>query len=393
MDEAVDTTDQLITILSTCALSDRVIADVPQMLSEAAQDQDPGNMYLRVFYILLAFGQNELALQMQKKALKHRCVYRIANPSVARIRLLAIMGPGDLRDNTPLDFLIERSDIRLELLFVSTEINVPAAIPDHDVAFIALNESTKNWPILDKVAAMLEKWPRPYINDPQNIVNCARHTASRLLQNIPGLYVPETRRIHRGEVGECVFPAIIRPVDTHGGKNLKRVNSWEELGRFFEEEGADAEAFYISEFVDYRSDDGCYRKMRIVLIDRKPYICHFAISPDWIVHYAKADMESSAEKKAEEALFMENFDVDFAVRHQGALSAIADRLELDYVVIDCSELRNGELLFFEADVAGWVHAKDAIDTFPYKPRIMQKAFDAFRAMLLNKSGIASADFS
>jgi glutathione synthase/RimK-type ligase-like ATP-grasp enzyme len=333
---------------------------------------------------------------MQKKALKHRCIYRISSPPVTRIRLLAIMGPGDMRDNTPLDFLIERSDIRLELLFVSTEIDIPAAIPDHDVAFITLNESSKNKPILDKIEGMLDQWSCPYINDPQNIVNCARHTASRLLQNIPGLYVPETRRIHRGETGECTFPAIIRPVDTHAGKNLKRINNWDELGRFFDEEGADAEEFYISEFVDYRSDDGFYRKMRIVLIDRKPYICHFAISPDWIVHYVKANMESGEEKRAEEALFMENFDVDFAVRHQGALSAIADRLNLDYVVIDCSESRNGELLFFEADVAGWVHAKDPIDTFPYKPRIMQKAFDAFRAMLVNKSGIAtdlSSNFS
>src|ERR1700693_2005920 len=91
-DEAVDE-DGLMTILSTCALSDRAIADVPQMLSEAVQDQDLGNMYMRVFYILSSFGKNELALQMQKKALKHRCIYRITSPPVARIRLLAIMGP------------------------------------------------------------------------------------------------------------------------------------------------------------------------------------------------------------------------------------------------------------------------------------------------------------
>jgi glutathione synthase/RimK-type ligase-like ATP-grasp enzyme len=384
--EQVFDDDSLITILSTCGLGNRAISDVPVLIAEAAQDRDPGNMFMRMFYILSAFGQDDVALQMQSKALAHRRIYRIANPPSVGIRLLAIMGPGDMRDNTPLDYLIERSDIRLDLLFVSAEAAIPAAIPGHDVAFIALSEAQKNKPILHKIAAALEQWPRPYINHPLHIFNCARDTASRLLQDVPGLYTPVTYRVRRDKAAEHAFPLTIRPLDKHRGEGLERINSRDELDRYLEQQ-VDMEEFYISEFVDYRSDDGCYRKSRIVLIDRKPYICHFAISGDWIVHYANAHMESSEAKRAEEAWFMTNFDTDFAARHRDALSAIADRLNLDYVVIDCGETRNGELLFFEADVVGWVHATDAVDIFPYKPLVMQKAFDAFRAMLMKKSGI------
>jgi hypothetical protein len=77
-------------------------------------------------------------------------------------------------------------------------------------------------------------------------------------------------------------------------------------------------------------------------------------------------------------------DIDFALRHHTTLQAIAARLGLDYVVLDCSETRDGRWLVFEADSRGWIHATDPVDIFPYKPAAMQKAFDAFRSMLLQR---------
>ena len=82
-----------------------------------------------------------------------------------------------------------------------------------------------------------------------------------------------------------------------------------------------------------------------------------------------------------EAAMMESFDRDFAVRHCVAFHGIAERLELDYVILDCGEMPDGRLVLFEADIGGWIHATDPVDTFPYKGPVMQKAFDAFRTML------------
>jgi hypothetical protein len=96
-----------------------------------------------------------------------------------------------------------------------------------------------------------------------------------------------------------------------------------------------------------------------------------------------AGMTESAEKRAEEARFMETFDDDFAVRHAVAFRAIHERLGLDYVGIDCAQTQDGKLLIFEADSDMIVHAMDPVDLFPYKGPQMQKLFGAFREMLGN----------
>ncbi|HMK67167.1 MAG TPA: hypothetical protein VK433_01370, partial [Stellaceae bacterium] len=127
--------------------------------------------------------------------------------------------------------------------------------------------------------------------------------------------------------------------------------------------------------------DGLFRKYRIVLIEGRPYASHGAISSHWMIHYLNAGMRESAEKRAEEARWMAEFDHDFALRHGDALRALAERVGLDYFAIDCGETPDGRLLIFEVDVAMIVHAMDPPDLFPYKQPAMQKLFAAFRAML------------
>jgi hypothetical protein len=138
--------------------------------------------------------------------------------------------------------------------------------------------------------------------------------------------------------------------------------------------------------VDYQSADGLYRKLRIVLIDGAPFICHLAISSHWMVHYLSAGVAESAEKRLEEQRMMESFDQDFAWRFQMQLREIARALQLDYVTIDCAEGPDGALLVFEADSRGIIHAADPVHIYPYKPAVMQKAFDAFAALLRQRAG-------
>ncbi|HEY8908460.1 MAG TPA: hypothetical protein VIM63_20780 [Rhodoferax sp.] len=220
------------------------------------------------------------------------------------------------------------------------------------------------------------------LNAPRFIRRCARETVYELLHDIPGLLVPATRRLDREQVRQAAMPFTIRPVDTQGGNGLVKIDRAAELEVFFDQ--YPETDYHVADFVDYRSDDGHYRKFRIVLIDGHPYLCHLAVSEHWMVHYRSAGMELDADKRAEEAHAMASFDTDFALRHQQALQTIASRLGLDYVVLDGSETRDGRLLLFEADSRGWIHATDPVDLFPYKPAIMQKAFDGFRTMLLKR---------
>jgi hypothetical protein len=94
-------------------------------------------------------------------------------------------------------------------------------------------------------------------------------------------------------------------------------------------------------------------------------------------------MAESADKRAEEARFMAEFDTAFARRHAVALQAIHQHMQLDYLVIDCAETREGKLLLFEVDNSAVVHTMDPVDLYPYKRPQMRKVFEAFRAMLVH----------
>ena len=82
---------------------------------------------------------------------------------------------------------------------------------------------------------------------------------------------------------------------------------------------------------------------------------------------------------------MRGFDEMFAVRHRHALTAMAERVGLDYFTVDCAANKKGELLICEADNPAVVHNMDSPDVFPYKSRQMNKIFDAFAAMLLRRA--------
>jgi glutathione synthase/RimK-type ligase-like ATP-grasp enzyme len=251
--------------------------------------------------------------------------------------------------------------------------------------------------LLQYVANLIQDWPRPLLNVPDRIVNVSRDGACALLASAPGIVMPSTVRIDRqtleqigrgqqaltGILEDGDFPIIVRPVDSHAGQGLDKLDTPAAIDAYLQAQPMNM--FYVSRFVDYRGPDGLFRKSRIVLIHGRPYVCHMAISAHWMIHYLNAGMTESAEKRAEEARFMVSFDDEFASRHAAAFHAIHERMGLDYLGIDCGETSTGELLIFEVDSNMIVHAMDTAEVFPYKQPQMQKVFAAFRTMLIDAS--------
>lgn len=366
------------------------------LLARAQAHPDDAHACLDFSTVLQLKGQRELALAVQAQAIELQQWYSLpaqAPQSGPGFKLLVVMGPGDLMSNTPIEFLVEQSDVAMDLLYLTADSDFPEEVPEHDVLLVAVAESDANQPLLARLAAFLLEWPRPVVNLPQHIAHTSRDGLCARLQDVPGVAMPRTARLDRAQlqalasgelqVGSLLpgddFPLIVRPLGSHAGHDLERMASAADLQAYLQK--VDAERFYIARFVDYRNEDGQFRKYRIALIDGQPYICHFAVSSHWMIHYLNAGMDESALKREEEARIMAHFDDEFACRHAQAFAAIDARMGMPYLGIDCAETREGELLVFEADNAMIVHAMDAEEMYPYKRPAMRKVFAAFRAML------------
>ncbi|MGZ5006651.1 MAG: ATP-grasp domain-containing protein [Methylobacter sp.] len=381
--------------LMRLAYSGSDLGPLGSQLIERAETETGGHALMDLSTVLQLRGNRDLALSMQAQAIQSQQIY--SPPTAAgpiTIRLLAIMGPGDLMANTPVEFLLENSDVALDIVYVTQDLPLPAELPDHDVLFVAVAQSDQNMPLLAQIDAATASWPRPVLNRPDRIALMSRNEACALLKSAPGIEMPTTVRIARRILEQIAgqqlpltdiladgkFPLIIRPVDSHAGKDLDKIEDLDTLASYLQTMPNDE--FYIARFIDYRGPDGLFRKYRIVLIDGKPFVCHVGISGHWMVHYLNAGMAESAEKRAEEERFMIDFDSTFARQHAEAFTAINERVGLDYLGIDCGETADGKLLIFEIDSCMIVHAIDPVDIFPYKQPQMKKVFGAFRRMLL-----------
>jgi len=332
------------------------------------------------------YGNRGDALDLQRRALERQRIYRrpSAAPAQDVLRLLAFMAPGDFMANTPLEFLLEGSNVCLDMLYLVPGAPVPEAIPDHDLAFVAVGESDENQVLLGALEPVVHLWPHPVLNAPGRIAHLSREGTWELLRSAAGIAIPRTLRLDRQSLarlgGDTVeFPIIARPIGSHAGQGLTRIDTPAGIAAYLQQQ-PEVE-FYVARFIDYRSADGMFRKYRIALIEGRPFACHMGVSEHWMIHYLNAGMRESGPKRAEEARFMVEFDQDFAKRHARAFDALAEHVGLEYFGIDCGETPEGELLIFEADVAMIVHAMDPPDLFPYKQPQMRKVFDAFRVML------------
>lgn len=376
----------------------------PRLEARVAKNPADANAMLDIAtlgFLTMNDANRPFALQYQQRALSLQRVYRLRPPANVALRLLVLMAAGDMTSNTPVDCLLEGSDVETTLLYVLPDRRLPSPLPEHDVVFVAVGESSANQPLLRGLGDLGSLTSKPIVNAPDRIVHLVRDDAARLLDGVPGALIPATARTARAALddvrrGRCTldallrdgrFPILVRPIDSQGGKDLAKADDVAELGAYLDRVAAPE--FFVAQFVDYRSADGRFRKCRVALVDGKPFACHMGVSSNWMIHYVNAGMHDSEEKRGDEERFFAAFDDDFAARHRDALDAVYRRLGLDYVMLDCADASDGRLLIFEVDNAAIVHDFDDPGVFPYKAPAMRKVFDAFRTMLSERAHRAS----
>jgi hypothetical protein len=369
-----------------------------QLISKVVAGTAGAGEGLDLSLIAQLLGDKPTGMAIQAEVLAFHQLFR--SPCSAEkpsLRVLALAAAMDMGGNTPIEFLLENSGIELLTLYVVAGVELPVPLPDHDVAIVIASDSNQCREALRKIEIAASRWPRPLLNPPRLVGNLDRDKLYRLLSGIEGLDIPVTASATRAQLQELAqpnagladlaaefeFPIIVRPLGSHAGVGLARIDDRAAIGRYLL--ARPEQEFFVSRFVDYAGDDGLFRKYRIVIVDGRPYACHMAIADRWDIWYLNAGMAFSESKRREEEDFMRTFDSAFAVRHQRALAAMIERIGLDYFTVDCAENRRGELLIFEADNTAVVHNMDSPELFPYKAPQMRLVFEAFAAMLYRRA--------
>jgi hypothetical protein len=251
-------------------------------------------------------------------------------------------------------------------------------IDGYDTFLNLITEPEHNSRVLDNLRKLLRGQHGKVVNRPEAVLRSTRDQVARRLAGIDRLVVPKVARLRGGSPQAAArtldrsgmpYPLIFRESGTHTGKIISLVENASALADTLPSRGE----FIATEFVDFRSADGLYRKFRVFFIGGQMIFRHMLVSENWNVHASTrsgymADRQHLVDE--EEARFAQP-DGGFPEAVLATLRAIRGRIELDYFGIDFALLANGEVLLFEAN---------ATMNFIYFPKTAQ--FDYLRACIM-----------
>jgi glutathione synthase/RimK-type ligase-like ATP-grasp enzyme len=207
---------------------------------------------------------------------------------------------------------------------------------------------------LDVISEIVVETGRPCFNHPRAVARTGRDRVSRVLAGLAGLTVPKTIRVP-GEAPDEVrsaiaaagleYPVLIRVSGSHRGMNMVRVDTpaaVDEITGLSREAG---NFLYVTEFRDFASPDGRYRKYRIAVVGDDAFVRHMITSDDWIIH--GIPLTGSARQEEEAAFGI--FDTDIGLHLRWLFGQIGRRLGLDFFGVDCNIAPDGQVLLFEAN--------------------------------------------
>jgi hypothetical protein len=229
-----------------------------------------------------------------------------------------------------------------------------------------ITDPDQNPKTLENLRKLLRGFSGRVINPPEAVMRSTRDQVAKLLDGTPGLIAPKTIRVRNARPDLVVgaidragmrFPLIVRLAGTHTGLIVGLFDGMDDLRASITQTGE----HIITEFVDFRSDDGLYRKYRAFFIGEEILFRHMLVSDAWSVH-ASDRMRFMAERPdllAEEQAMFETAGSPFPDGVLDTLEAIRDRMPLDYFGMDFGVLPDGQVVLFEANAT--------MNFFPFLP--------------------------
>ncbi len=352
------------------------------------RDPTARDAHLRLYEVEQMLGQPAAGIAHLRLALQTSRVVTLPALEVpAKLTVLALSRVAQWEANTPLELIVDTRYTTLHRYYIDDgDAHLPpGAVPAYDVLFNSIGESEKAASALKLAALFAERAAQEPINRPEIVATIGRPGVAQRFAGSANVIAPAVERVEAAALRARAVdtPLVVRPVGSQAGIGLARVENRDELHAYLAEQVYPA--YFVMPFADYRNGDGFFRKYRVMFVDGKPYACHLAISPRWMIHYYNAAMAEHQWMRDEEARFIADLDAVFTGRLRAALDEISAAIPLEYFGIDCAIANDGRLLLFEADAAMLVHGTDPPDLYPYKRAGFERIQSALMTLLLNQS--------
>ena len=241
--------------------------------------------------ILLDAGKPDEAQRHRDIAYRRQSIFISMAPEPKRT-VLVLWAAG--KGNVPVEHLIPlRTNNRITWMMEYATHQQLEMLPPYDIVFNAIGDQDAAGPTVTPVAWFMGICRKSVLNLPGAIASTSRDSIPVLLAPIPYVLAPRTVRIATKDfkdqllqIPDINLPVLVRPSGSHGGDCMTKVESLEDLHTL---PLLNTEVYYATNFHDYCSNDGYYRKYRVIFVDRRPYPYHLAIGKHWMVHYETAD--------------------------------------------------------------------------------------------------------
>jgi hypothetical protein len=313
-------------------------------------------------------------------------ISRPAARSPAEFRVLALYAP--FGGNTPTEYLFQDAFYGTDTLALFASRDYDETLFGENVQLVInlISDADQTDALLPVAADLVDRFGLPTVNHPRRIGMTTRDAVAGLLEGIPNCRVPKALRLKAGAdrspdalraMLPFSCPILARPVGTHGGDDFEKIEDHAPLAAFLSRHSA--HDCYLTQYIDYRSEDGYFRKYRFIFVDGEILPYHLCIGSDWKLHHISTDMANQPWMQREEEAFLTEPHAVFAPAHYQALQTIRQRVGLEYCGIDCALDACGNLVVFEVNASMLVHARN--EDFPYKAPAVSRIKHAFDEML------------
>jgi glutathione synthase/RimK-type ligase-like ATP-grasp enzyme len=260
--------------------------------------------------------------------------------------------------------------------------------PGYECILNLFTEAEENGRVLENLRKLVRGYRAPVINHPEAVLQSTRDLVARRLAGVPGLIVPRVIRLRGGNSVAAAkaiegvglhFPVIVRRAGTHTGRI---VGKFEDLAAL-RAAAIERDEHLATEFIDFRSADGFCRKYRVFFIGSQRVFRHLLVSDDWNVHASDRQrvMAQRIEFIAAEEAMLATREGAFSDEVQQVLSAVRERMPLDFFGMDFGIAPDGRVVLFEANATMNFFPLSLDSRFAHLARCVEPARSAFYELL------------